>query len=499
MANKLTVYFTSDVHSYLFPTDYASTTPKPMGLLGEIVQFEKDENTLILDGGDSLQGSPLAYYYHLNGRESPVARAMNLGRYDFVTLGNHDFNYGQEALRNYLCALDARCLCANVSAPMLPVAPYAIKTIGNGLRVGIVGIVTDWVNRWEKPANLEGIQVSNPLEAARTALESMRGKVDFTIGVYHGGYEKDLQTGRLLSLSDENIACRICEELDFDLLLTGHQHLRLENAVWHGTHIAQTPANGTHFIRVDVGEDGTIASSLHPAVIADTSAFESEIAEVNAWLDSPVGTLERPLWPEDKIQMALHGTPIADFFNQVQLAASGADISCTSLANEMRGFAQQVTVRDVVATYIYPNTLVILEVDERVLRTALERCAAYFNEDLTVARDFLEPKVAHYNYDFFAGIEYAFDLSKPVGERVVSLTRGGAPLSGKYTLVMNNYRATGVGGYDVYLQCPHVQEILTEMSELILDYFARYKQVTVRTERAFHVIRSNEDGAAEEL
>lgn len=151
--------------------------------------------------------------------------------------------------------------------------------------------------------------------------------------------------------------------------------------------------------------------------------------------------------------MVLHGTPIADFFNQVQLAASGADIACTSLANEMRGFAQQVTVRDVVATYIYPNTLVVLEVDERVLRAALERCAAYFNEDLTVARDFLEPKVAHYNYDFFAGIEYTFDLSKPVGERVVSLTRGGAPLSGKSTPVMNNHRATVVVGYDVYLQC----------------------------------------------
>ena len=494
MANRLTIYFTSDTHGYLFPTDYAAAQPKPMGLLGEIAQFRKDENTLILDGGDTLQGSPLSYYYHLRGLPCPAARALNLGKYDFVTLGNHDFNYGPQALKAYLCALDARCLCANVAAEALPIAPCAVKTMGNGLRVGIVGIVTDWVNRWEKPANLEGIRVTEPLEAARAALESMRGKVDFTIGIYHGGYEKDLQTGRLLSDTDENIACRICEELDFDLLLTGHQHLKLENAVWHGTHLAQTPANGTHFIRVDVHENGAIESSLHPAIITDTPGFEKEEAEVNAWLDSPVGCLNRPLWPEDKIQMALHGTPIADFFNQVQLEATGADISCTSLANDVRGFAQQVTVRDVVATYVYPNTLVVLEVDKSVLRAALERCAAYFNEDLTVARDFLEPKVAHYNYDFFAGIEYTFDLAKPVGHRVVSLTRGGKPLAGKYTLVMNNYRATGVGGYDAYCACPHVREVLTEMSELILDYFEKHKQVTVQPLSAFRVIRSGPEG-----
>lgn len=82
---------------------------------------------------------------------------------------------------------------------------------------------------------------------------------------------------------------------------------------------------------------------------------------------------------------------------------------------------------------------------------------------------------------------------------MVSLTRGGAPLSGKSTPVMNNYRATGVGGYDVYLQCPHMQEILTETSELILDSFSQHKQVTVRSEHAFRVIRSSEVGVAEEL
>jgi 2',3'-cyclic-nucleotide 2'-phosphodiesterase/3'-nucleotidase len=69
--------------------------------------------------------------------------------------------------------------------------------------------------------------------------------------------------------------------------------------------------------------------------------------------------------------------------------------------------------------------------------------------------------VAHYNYDFFAGIEYTFDLRLPLFQRAVKITHGGVPVKDdqKFTLCMNNYRATGTGGYDVYLQCRRLQEI----------------------------------------
>ena len=68
--------------------------------------------------------------------------------------------------------------------------------------------------------------------------------------------------------------------------------------------------------------------------------------------------------------MAAHGSLIANFFNQVQLEASGADISSTSLANTVKGFEQDVTIRDVVSTYIFPNTLVTLAVNRAQLKRA---------------------------------------------------------------------------------------------------------------------------------
>lgn len=485
---KLTIYFTSDTHGYLYPNNFAHKQPRPMGLLS--MRFEKDENTLVIDGGDTIQGSPLTYYCRLNDLELPVAKAMNARGYDYVTLGNHDFNNGPEYLARYLDALDAKCLCANVADDQgrLPVFPCAVHTLGNGLRVGLFGIVTDWVNRWEKKENLTDITVSDPFAAAKEAIAGM--DADIIVGIYHGGIEKDLQTGRLLSQTDENIACRLCEELKIDLLLTGHQHIAMAEKAWNGTHIVQTPCNSVNYVKVELDDDGAWHSELctPPAEAALTQQEQTLWEDVNTWLDQPIGRLSQDIWPGDKLEMALHGSPIADFFNTVQLWASGADVSCTALGNELRGFASDVTVRDVVASYVYSNTLVVLRVTGAVLRLALEQCARYFSVDETgkvaIAESFLSPKVAHYNYDYFAGIEYAFDLARPEGERVVMLTRGGKPIAEdeELTLVMCDYRATGAGDFDFYCNCPREKEILTEVSEVILNYLVEHPYVEIGQE-----------------
>ena len=61
---KLTIYFTSDLHSYIYPTDYRSQKEQDLGLFKCASQFQKDGNTLIIDGGDLLQGSPFGAFCH---------------------------------------------------------------------------------------------------------------------------------------------------------------------------------------------------------------------------------------------------------------------------------------------------------------------------------------------------------------------------------------------------------------------------------------------------
>ena len=485
MEPLLTVYFTSDIHGYLYPTHFQNSEPQPMGLLS--MHFPKDENTLIIDGGDILQGSPLTYFGHTQGVDLPIARAMNDRGYDYVTLGNHDFNYGRDNLLRYLQELNAVCLCANVDdlRGEMPILPCAVHKLGNGLRVGLVGLVTDWINRWEKPENLTDIRVVSPLDRAKKAVASM--DCDVLIGIYHGGFERDPETGKLLSSTDESIACRLCEEIPFDLLLTGHQHIPLAGTRWRNTHLVQTPCNAAAYVRVELDTDRHFTSRL--CTVSDHADLTDEqnclLRRLNNWLDHPIGHLSRPMWPEDNLKMAMEGTPIADFFNRVQLWASGADVSCAALANSVRGFDRNVTVRDVVATYVYPNTLKVLEVTGAILRQALEQCARYFDRDkdgsITISSSFLHPKEAHYNYDYFMGIEYTFDLSRPEGHRVLSLTRGGNSVTDHQvlSLCMCDYRATGAGDFDIYLSCPVIREIQTDISELILCYLETHDPVDI--------------------
>ena len=258
---NLTIYFTSDLHSYIYPTDYRSQEEKDLGLFKCASQFQKDGNTLVIDGGDLLQGSPLGAFCHDTvGSAAQFAQIMNRCGYDYVTLGNHDFNYGMPYLDSYLDALRARCVCENVRWAGGGVRfPARVHVLENGLRIGIVGIVTDYVNIWERPEHLSGIRIKDPIPAAAAALLSLKGKVDLTVCVYHGGFERDLASGRTLSATHENVAYRICQELDFDILLTGHQHMSVPGQMVRNTFVVQPSDKGQEFLRVEavVSDSGT--------------------------------------------------------------------------------------------------------------------------------------------------------------------------------------------------------------------------------------------------
>ena len=460
MKKQLTIYYTSDVHGYFSPIDYASGNEIPSGLANCISNFEKDGNTLIIDGGDILQGSPFTYYLYNKRKDDGClpAEIMNIGGYDFVTLGNHDFNYGKEELEKYISALDARCLCANI-AGIRGVEKTAIVTLQNGLRVGLAGVTTHYVKLWEKPENLAGIAVTDAFTAAKEAYDQLKAKADITVCIYHGGFERDVKTGKVLSDTDENQGWRICEELGFDILLAGHQHTAAENVRINGTYTCQPPDKARQYIKMDVIVDGQITAEQHLITQAKAKALllpaEKQAA---AWFDTPMGHLDTPLLPSRHIDMAANGSLIANFFNQVQLEASGADISATSLGNSVKGLGKDVTIRDIVSTYVFPNTLKTVEVCREQLKKALERSAE--------------------------------DIRRPIGDRVVSIKYRGKelPEGKRLTLCLNNYRATGAGGYDVYRECPLIREQPTEIAELIIAYVDRHRDITVDKTKWLNVI-----------
>ncbi len=499
MNRKLTICFTSDTHGFFAPMDYATGKRAATGLSNCASQYVHDGNSLVIDGGDTLQGSPLTYYLY-NGHDQAAcvcAQVMNLAGYDFITLGNHDFNYGKEETLRYLRECRARCLCANVEG-LDGLEKWTVVTLENGLRVGLTGIVTHFVNLWEKPENIAGITITDAFTAAASALEALKQQnVDITLCIYHGGFENDVQTGENLSQSTENQGWRICTELDFDVLLCSHQHQAHSNLIIGGTNVCMNQNNARHFTKMDVTVDdrGTLTATSQQidagsVTLPSLEAYLAPLsADIEQWLDIPVGHLDVPLLPRDHMDMAVNGSLIANFFNQVQLEASGADISCTCLANVVKGFEQDVTIRDIVSTYVFPNTLKTIAVTRPVLKKALERCGDYFafdeNGQLTYGASFTRPMIQHYNFDHFSGIQVTMDLRRPVGDRVTSIRYQGQELeeSRELKLCLNSYRASGAGGYEGYAECPLLRDQPTEIVEMIMEYVDRHKDITVEKQR----------------
>lgn len=481
------IYYTSDTHGAIFPAAV------PGGMMQSTHQFQKDGNTLILDGGDTIQGSPLTnYLWETDQFEQVVPVVYNHAKYDYYIPGNHDFNYGYQGLSKFIQAMDAGCLAANVvdQTNELAIRPYVIHTLENGLRVGITGIVTDCVNLWESKENLVNLEVTDSFAAAKQAYEAMKDECDFMICIYHGGFECDLETGKTLCEGNENLGYRICKELGYHLLLTAHQHMPVEGLDLFGTYTLQVPPNASNYAKINVSEqDGSflVTSDLLVPEASYSQDLMDKLApikeKVDEWLAVPMGSLKTPIEAIGLLERAVCGSKLADLSNLVELKETGAEIACTGLSNAVLGLNEVVTLNDILKAYPFANEIMVLEVKSDVLKLALERCASYFERmdgELTISDRFTKPKEEHYNYDFYAGVTYTADLSQPVGQRVSDILINGEPMTERtYRVAMSSYRATGTGGYEFFHDCPVVGVGHRDIQQAITAYLKEHPMLEI--------------------
>lgn len=476
------IYYTSDTHGNLFPTDNGS-------MMQCAKEFKKDGNTLFIDGGDTIQGSPLLrYLWETEQFTQVIPRFFNHVGYQYYTLGNHEFNYGYDRLAQFIYGMSATCVCANVTdkTAKLPIKEYVIHTLENGLKIGITGIVTDFINTCEAKENIENFIISDPFKAIEIIYPILKKESDITVCIYHGGLEKDLNTGIPFNNSTENIGCRISEELGFDILLTGHQHASHENLELHGTHVAQPPSNGRKYVRVQ-WEDGKIISSLmDPQSDTDISPDFLDVKKSSdEWLNKKLGSITREITETRKIELAIHGSDIANLINVAQLEASGADISCASLHNVPITMSKEITVNDILKIAPYTNEILVKEIKGVDLLKTVERCAMYFKKDGThikVADEFQTPKEQHYNYDYLANVEYTISIEEDKQYNKVSgiQVKGQAlELEKTYTIAMSDYRAAGIGGYDHYVEAKTLKKCSRDMQSILFDFIENHQDYNI--------------------
>ncbi len=202
---QLTILSTSDTHGFVQPTNYVKRNQNlPFSLAKtktviDRVKQSTDEPVITIENGDWLQGSPLAYYAAKVAKDAAkLTDAYNLMGYDVGILGNHEFNYGMDYLKQAVGTLNYPMLTANILTGNQPLFGQGHRIIEKaGVKIGIIGLTTDYIPHWETPAHIEGLQFESVLETAKKEVAELRPVVDVVIVAYHGGFERNLETGQL--------------------------------------------------------------------------------------------------------------------------------------------------------------------------------------------------------------------------------------------------------------------------------------------------------------
>ncbi|MET7672760.1 bifunctional metallophosphatase/5'-nucleotidase [Micromonospora luteifusca] len=527
----LTLLGTSDTHGNVYNWDYYRDAEyddskqndigvaKLATLINQIRRERRGKATLVLDAGDTIQGTPLATYYAkqepitATGEKHPMARAMNVIDYDAVTLGNHEFNYGLPLLDLWIRQLGFPALAANaVNAKTGKPAflPYVIKKVSLGfaaptLRVGILGLTNPGVAIWDK-GNVEGkLRFDDMVATAAKWVPIMRARgADLVLISAHGGDSGTSSYGP--ELPNENPVALIAQQVPgIDAILFGHAHNEVvERFVTNERTGAQVllsePSKwGQRLTRMDftlTRERGRWTITKKAATMLNTNTVVEDpkvLAAVRAQHQKTVAYVNQVV-AKSTVELSAaesryRDTPILDFINHVQTEVVGAALAGTAYADlpvlsiaapfsRTAIFpAGDVKIRDVAGLYVYDNTLEAVVLSGAEVRAYLEYSAKYFR---TVApgatvdpEQISDPAVPDYNYDVFSGVDYDIDISKPVGQRITRLVLAGADTpvadNAQFVVAVNNYRRSGGGNFPGIVKT-QVYNAQQEIRQLLIDW-----------------------------
>ncbi|OUM41291.1 bifunctional metallophosphatase/5'-nucleotidase [Arthrobacter agilis] len=526
----ITVLGTSDLHGYIENWDYFTNAEyddaahndvglaKVSGLINQVRADRGKESTLLIDAGDTIQGTSLTDYFATvepvteSGETHPMAAAMNAMDYDAAALGNHEFNYGLPLLRKYEDQLDFPLLGANVmdwATGAEAFTPYVIKTVKlagqKPIRVGILGLTNPGIAIWDKN-NVEGkLRFPGIVEQAEKYVPEMKAAgADVVVVSSHSGTSGTSSYGGDLPL--ENASTQLAEQVPgIDAILVGHAHQEIpERFVTNkqtGNQVLLTePKNwGMRLSVMDfeltkVRGQWDVTSASSELLNANTVPADPKVSAIIAeqhqrvidYVNTPIGTATETM---SAAEARIRDTAVMDFVSEVQAGAvdkalegtPNADLPVLSIVAPFNRAAVipegPVTIRDMAGLYVFPNTLFGVEMTGAQVRDYLEYSAKYFNQTAPGAP--ADPATLtnaagtpDYNYDMMSGVFYNIDISKPVGERITNLSYNGAPINPaqRFAVATNNYRQSGGGNFPHIATAPVLVNQTTEIRQLLIDY-----------------------------
>lgn len=492
---RIPVAVTADVHARLFPYDFVRNRPAKTSMANvhymvQALRARENLNLILLDNGDLIQGTPVAYYANFvqEADKNLFSRVMNFMQYDAATIGNHDIEAGPDVYNRLREEFDFPWLGANVldketGEPYFK--PYKIIT-RQRVRIAVLGLTTTGVPDWLPPHLWEGLEFQDMVGAAEYWMDYIREneQPDAIIGLFHSGL------GPLDPQPEdhplEHASGYIAKHVPgFDVIFSGHDHQRRIQTVINveggevlvlgpghfAEHLALAELVFERTSRRTFNLKGVRAEMISTEKVVPSHSFiqqfEDDVQEVLEFANTPVGKISESM---HSVESLFGSAPFTDLVHKVQLNLTDADISFTApLALDATINAGVVYMRDFFRLYEYENYLYTMELSGREIHDYMEySCGLWFNQMrnaddhlLHFHRDPLGRVPADrrgwralrnppYNFDSAAGIRYVVDVAQPAGSRVtIEGFEDGRPFypDSLYRVAINSYRGSGGGGH----------------------------------------------------
>lgn len=463
----LVIIGTSDTHGNIWGYSYEDMKESQKDGLARISTYvnqvrEENPNTILVDTGDSIQGTIMTDdLYSKSAEQHPVMAAMNYMKYDAWTLGNHEFNWGVDNLKAVMAQSNAPVLAANIKnadGSCFTGSAYTIVE-RDGVKVAIIGVDTPNIPRWDGTKQGVSDLTFEPMAGAvKEAIEEIGDQADVIMVCAHAGLEAEYSSDgadAAQTILDQNP--------EVDLIQLGHTHTTYINN--DGVPIGEAKNNAGEVLRYNLTLD---ADNHLTSAVVETVSMEGivpdeglrGVAEIKAAQEKTVefitgnvlGHASADFQPADEIKGIPAGriqdTAVIDLIAAVQLENSGADVTGVALFKDTSNLKQgDLNYGNLFDIYKYPNVLYTVKVTGAEMKAYMEWAAECWNQwqpgDVSIS---FNPDKAGYLHDHFAGLNYEVNLSKPAGERIENIVFQGQPLKEDQvlTLCVNDYRFSGL-------------------------------------------------------
>lgn len=484
---NMTVVSTTDVHGNFFPYNFITRSPGS-GSLSRVASRIKtlrdsigEENVVLLDDGDILQGQPTAYYYNFIDTVSPhvVARMLNYLKYDTQTIGNHDVETGHAVYDRYakelspIPLLGANVIDKSTGQPYFK--PYSVIN-KNGIKIVVFGLLTPAIPAW-LPENLwAGLEFEDMVESAKKWVPKImeEEKPDLLIGLFHAGHDSSRMTGEWR----ENASLLVAEQVPgFDIIFMGHDH-----QVYNSANMPDAPSlpvilnaanNANNLAEVGIKftvKDGKVVGKEMTTQITPLNSlepdkeflatFEPERKTIYDFVTEKIGNATGDFSVRD----AYFGpSAFMELLHDLQMEITGAEISFAApLSFDAIIKEGDLLMSDMFTLYKYENMLYTMALTGQEIKDYLEMSYSLWTDQMKSPEDhlllFTKGKPAKgdyaklenpsYNFDSAAGINYTVDVTKPKGEKINIISMAdGTPfdLNKTYKVAVNSYRGNGGG------------------------------------------------------